>query len=616
MIAITLIVYWSGLSGPFLVDDTVNVVENYVDDFNLDEILYVATHNQSGIFGRPISVLSLLFSGIVHGPDTWGYKYHNLMIHLINGLLIFWILIKVLLKINSRLSQKEVLLIAGTTTLCWLLHPLMISTVLYVVQRMAQLSALFTLVAMLAYMFARESSAKNDFKYYFLSYFIFPVTLILAVLSKENGALIPFYILMMEFIVYKFKSETTGERIRVFSFQIIFSILPIVVGSLYLLTHLDEFTNYAARDFSLAERLLTQLHVIFFYIKLILLPKLSDMSLFHDGWPIVAHMDVLTLFLLMVLISIVGMIFYFRTKAPVLAFGIAWFFVSHLMESTVFSLELVFEHRNYLASLGLLFVLIYYCYTSQMIKGLKIVPFLIVILLTVMSIIRVSEWKDAEVIYSVAVKDHPESVRAHTVYASLLYGHGNVEEALEHIEKVVELDKTDFGGLLMQVGYGCGSGRQVEHLFERAMSRARQYPVSVYGVFSIDAMINSLNLGRCPEITPEQLLLLIQAATEQKDNAENKLYLGFLQGQAGRLYYYMGDFVQGFENMISAYENTDLTGILMELINIQIQINSLESAEQLISLLEERDKYSVRSEAFFINDLKVKLEQAQQKQLD
>ena len=93
-LGLTLAIYWQGLSGPFLLDDFTNITPNYVDDFDKDEILYVVTHNTSGVLGRPASVLSLLVSGIVHGPLPWGYKYHNLMLHLLNGLLILWILFR------------------------------------------------------------------------------------------------------------------------------------------------------------------------------------------------------------------------------------------------------------------------------------------------------------------------------------------------------------------------------------------------------------------------------------------------------------------------------------------------------------------------------------------
>ena len=101
---LTAAIYWQGLDGPFLLDDYLNIVEAYVNDFNRDEIRYALTHNHSGELGRPVSMMSLLFSGIVHGPVPWGYKFHNLAIHLINGLLLFWLLLKLLPRL-ARLEQ-------------------------------------------------------------------------------------------------------------------------------------------------------------------------------------------------------------------------------------------------------------------------------------------------------------------------------------------------------------------------------------------------------------------------------------------------------------------------------------------------------------------------------
>ena len=92
----TFLIYQGGLDGPFLLDDYANIEAAYVSDFDLDRIYYEITHNRSGTLGRPISILSLLFSGIVHGPEAWGYKFHNLIIHMINGLLIFWLLVKLI----------------------------------------------------------------------------------------------------------------------------------------------------------------------------------------------------------------------------------------------------------------------------------------------------------------------------------------------------------------------------------------------------------------------------------------------------------------------------------------------------------------------------------------
>lgn len=625
VLCLTLAIYWPGLSGPFLLDDFTNITSNYVDDFGREEILYVVTHNNSGVLGRPVSVLSLLFSGIVHGPMPWGYKYHNLMLHLLNGILIFWILFKLLPRFNPQLNQTKISLIAGVTASCWLLHPLMLSTVLYAVQRMAQLSSLFTLASLVTYIFARESALTQSARHYFLAYLLFPLFLILSMLSKENGALIPFYLLAIEFTAYKLTFNNSTERNKVLVFLGIFAALPIMLGGIYVLTHFDSLLNYSVRDFTLAERLMTQLHVVVFYIKLILLPSMSDMSLFHDGWKYTEQLDFLTMALLLGLGAVIALAINVRKQAPVLSFGIAWFIISHLLESTFLSLELVFEHRNYLAALGLLFILFYYLFTLTKEKVSAFITFIIVLLFSFMTAVRANEWKNVELIYSIAVQDHPESIRAQSIYASILYSQGNLQEAIRHLDVVIGLDQTEYGSTLQKMVYVCAAEENLDStstnaeelisLYNEAYRRAGSYPASPYSFNGIDILHSVVRDQRCPGIGMQDVLDLILVAISQPENQINKEFLGFLQRQAGQLYYEQGDYIKGFENTIAAYENTGLTSILAEAVEAQIQVKAFESAEHLITLIEEDDQGGFRSEAFKINELKATLNSAKEMQI-
>ncbi len=620
---LTLAIYWPGLSGPFLLDDFTNITSNFVDDFDREEILYVITHNNSGVLGRPVAVFSLLFSGIVHGPVPWGFKYHNLMLHLLNGLLIFWILFKLLPRFNPQIDQNKITLIAGFTATCWLLHPLMLSTVLYAVQRMAQLSSFFTLAALLTYIFARESALTHSVRHYCFAYLFFPLFLVLSLLSKENGALIPFYLLAIEITAYQFKFNNSLERNRVIAFLGVFAALPIMLGGIYVLTHFDSLLNYSVRDFTLAERLMTQLHVVVFYIKLILLPSMSDMSLFHDGWKFTERMDVLTFVLLLGLCTIIAFAIYVRKKAPVLSFGIAWFIISHLLESTFLSLELVFEHRNYLAALGLLLILFYYLFTMAKERVSFFITFIIVALFSFMTAVRANEWKNVELIYSIAVQDHPESIRAQTIYANILYSQGNLQEAINHLDVVIDLDRTEYGSTLQKLVYLCvadgninnpSTSSDINNLYSEAYNRAGAYPASPYSFNGIDILHSVVRDQKCPHIDLQQVLDIIMVAMTQADNQINKEFLGFLQRQAGQIYYEQGDYIKGFEYTIAAYENTGLTSILAEAIDVQIQLRAFESAEHLITLIEEDDEGGFRSEIFRINELKETLNKAREAQ--
>ena len=98
---------------------------------------------------------------------------------------------------------------------------------------------------------------------------------------------------------------------------------------------------------------MTQAHVIALYLKLFFVPIPGTMSLFHDNFPITHALDGTTVLLLVGYVAAIVGAFALRQRAPWIGFGILWFFACHLLESTLIPLELVFEHRNYLAILGL-----------------------------------------------------------------------------------------------------------------------------------------------------------------------------------------------------------------------------------------------------------------------
>jgi len=582
-----LLVYWRGLSGPFLLDDIANVVRFYVPEFDSDQILYALTHNRSGVLGRSVSMASLVFSGILHGPEPWGYKLHNLIIHLINGLLIFWLLLKCLPYLAKQLSAEKVFWIAGLSAALWLLHPLMVSTVLYVVQRMAQLATLFTLLALLIYIIAREHLLKQQVKhFYLLAYLVFPFVFLLALLSKENGALIPVYLLAVEMLVFKFHYPDVGVKKSLWIFLGIFSVLPLLLGALYFFTHFDSFVDYSIRDFTMTERLMTQLHVIPFYLKLIYLPRLSDMSLFHDDAMAIQQMDLLTVFLLLLFIGSLFLIVYCWKKAPVLAFAIAWFIISHLLESTFISLELIFEHRNYLAAVGPIVAMVYYLFSVAHYPNLKFISVFLLIFWTFLTATRVGEWRSADLIYRIAVQEHPDSLRANIEFANMNYNEGNIGAALTYLQLSQEVQPREAGSFFHESLFRCDTGTSVDELLEQAQQRLALYPVSVYTINSLDAILGKKRVEQCPEVSLDKILEIIVVAKQHPAIQDNNLYQGYLERLEGQAYFYSGNYEPGVERLLRAYEYTGLVSILLELVDVQIQVNRLEDAAGLIAEIQ------------------------------
>ena len=611
----TFLIYQGGLDGPFLLDDYANIEAAYVSDFDLDRIYYEITHNRSGTLGRPISILSLLFSGIVHGPEAWGYKFHNLIIHMINGLLIFWLLVKLLPRLAPAQSQQNNLAIAGLVSALWLLHPLLVSTVLYAVQRMAQLSALFTLLSLVVYLNAREAASQPGWRFYVLAYLALPGCVLLSLFSKENGILIPLYIMAIELAAFRLDySFAPLKSNRLVWFLGLFIVFPIVAGASIVLLNLDAFTNYQARDFTLGERLMTQLHVVMLYLKMILLPRLSDMTLFHDYLDVTRSFDAVTGMLLLVLLSALFLVVYLYKRAPVLSFAIAWFLISHSLESTVFSLELMFEHRNYLAAVGPLLAVVHYLFNIPAMPKLKYLTGFFLVLVVFLTTIRVQEWSNEETIYAVAVAEHPDSARAQSQLGNLKYNRGDIPGALEHLQRAQKNNTRDVGPVLHELAVRCTSGVNMKPLLDEAMRRASLYPATAYSLNSIDNILIYLNENRCPEVTLDDLLAVVEAAENQPDNIITGTPVGVLEKVKGQIYMLKGDIPKSIEYAFSAYEKTGMTTVLSGLTRNLIQLGMYDDAEAVIGILEGFDAESGGREAGMINPLKAELADARMQQ--
>lgn len=610
----TAFIYWQGLSGPFLLDDFLNVVEAHVDSFDLDEIYYAVTHNESGQLGRTVSMLSFVFSGIVHGPLPWGYKFHNLVIHLLNGVLIFWLFYKLLPKIAPQKSENDIRLIAGLTATIWMLHPLMVSTVLYVVQRMAQLSALFTLAALLSYVFAREQSDSRGYRFYFHAYLGFPVFLLLSIFSKESGALIPVYVLAIEFLVYGIGLKDFLKITKMNIFVVVFGLLPVILGSVYLLTHLSSLTNFSLRSFDMGDRLLTQLHVVTMYLKMILVPRLADMTLFHDYVNVVTSFDLVTALLLVMLIILVGLCFYLRKKAPVFVFAVAWFVISHLLESTIFNLEMMFEHRNYLAAVGPLFAVVYYLFSVPEYPKIKYATIPILLLMMLMTAVRTAEWQSEESIYHVAVQEHPDSLRAVVALSTLHYRHGNISEAIGLLRLAQSVNEREYGTYIHEAVYRCGLGDDLDEYLEKAKSIAAVYPATPYSLNAMDNVVAVINSGNCPEIKKESVLELLAAAKQQENISQHIWYTGLIERIEGQIHFLMGNYREGVALSLSAYQKTELIQILARLANYLITLELFDDAEIIIRDIENKNIELSGRETAIIQPLWDNLEQARANQ--
>ena len=352
---LVVLLYWPGLHGGFFFDDEPSIL--LAEGIRITALSPDALHQAwssggAGPTGRPISQFSFALNYFFSGFDPFAFKVTNLAIHLLNGLLVFS-LSKLLLKTAQPLSKPSHLMItSGTVTALWLLHPIQLLPVLHVVQRMTSLSALFLLVAFWLHVQART---RGGFSGIFMLCTSWLLLWPLSFLSKETGLLFPAFVLAWELILHRSTLGRLDRFARVFATLAGVCALAVVA---YALSPRAQWlwAGYEMRSFSLIERLLTEGRVLWFYLGLIVLPRLEAFGLYHDdimvstGW----LTPWTTLPALLGLAALIWLAWWLRRRAPLVCFGIAWFFIGHALESTVLPLELAHEHRNYLPLFGLL----------------------------------------------------------------------------------------------------------------------------------------------------------------------------------------------------------------------------------------------------------------------
>lgn len=440
ILILTVLVYFPGLKGGFIFDDIPNLgqMNQYVDMHHWDNIKKFVSSGTAGPTGRPVSLLTF-----VPQADDWlagnafPFKVVNLIIHLLCGMLLYWVT-QLLLRAYGEVNQKKIAWVALLTAGFWLLHPLMLSTTLYVIQRMAQLPLLFSLLAIIGYFKGRALLAVYPLKAYLIMTLSIGLGTILATFSKENGALLPLLILVIEFC------NPNKNHKPMWQWRAVCLWLP-SLAIVALLARTIDFSSdpWPNRNFNQIERLLTEGRIVVDYLAQLVIPRIEGYGFFQDGF--LVSKDWLspptTLFSILFLLALLIGSLLIRKKYPLITLAILFFFAAHLMESTFIGLELYFEHRNYIAAIFLFLPLATGLYAlSEMIKP-SVVIFISVLLLAFFAAMtwqRAILWSDATRLQLFWAQNSPNSARGQDFIARKLIDNQQYGEAIHFLENAIQ----------------------------------------------------------------------------------------------------------------------------------------------------------------------------------
>lgn len=598
------LVYLPGISGPYTFDDYPNLLNNsyvQIKSLDIDSLYHAAYSLAAGPLKRPVSMLSFALNHYFTGgfEDSTPYKLTNLIIHIINGLLVFWLTRMIFERlsqvnygkalqgvVNARISTW----IAATVALLWLIHPIQLTSVLYVVQRMTALSALFVLLGLILYFKGRirMASEKRGGAWLIIVGLIGGGTL--GALSKENGGLLPIFMLALELTLFSGEQPwTSWGRLPRNSRRVLTVSVTILGLAALAATILYALPNYAYRDFTMAERLLTESRVLFFYLSLILVPRINKFGLFHDDIGISTNLITpwTTLPSVIGIIGLLVLAILVLRKWPLFALGILWFFTSHLLESTVFALEIAHEHRNYLATYGVVLVVIQLIDIASIRLRHYRLWWVIPILAAAFAgttYFRATQWSNSVSLFSYEVFHNPGSSSAQAGLGMRLAMRGYYAQGAAALRRASELNPEEAAHLINIQLAAVSAGKTLEQAdHEETLKRLSTGRLTATTSLSLETVGDCI-LTWCRSLqNPMEVWLRTLLEREPSGEYDASMYYFLL----GRTLFSQGRLAEAIDAYRRSHEiDPKYLHPLIEVGYLYVRINRLDDAEKVLRQLE------------------------------
>jgi len=361
---LVLAVYFDSFDAGWQFDDKPNILNNryiHLRDLkpeSLVQTLFTQPTNPNEIgdnLYRPISFLTLAINWYFGKDKVLGYHIINLLIHCLATTFLFIAILNIFQTPNVKEKfNRNRYVIAFLSTALWAINPIQTQAVTYIVQRMASLAAMFYILSLLCYIKCRLSSSSPHRIFFLLGC---ALSFLLGLGSKENAAMLPVSLMLIELTCFQRFNWRWGDGKKYYSGSVIAGgVIIIVFGVWFFNSNIFNslLNSYQHRPFTFSERLLTEPRILIFYLSQIFFPLPGRLSIEHDvPLSISLFQPWTTLPAILLTVLLIGLGISQLRKRPTIALALLFFFINHIIESTVLPLELIFEHRNYLPSMFL-----------------------------------------------------------------------------------------------------------------------------------------------------------------------------------------------------------------------------------------------------------------------
>lgn len=431
IIVFSIMLYANSLCSPLLWDDEETVIGNgFIRSItHLKDIFLSSYHggagNESNIY-RPLVTVSFMVEYHLWKLNSCGYHTVNVLLHAINGALVFCIL----------------LLIGGNTLFSFLVailfvaHPIQTEVVNYVSHRTELLMLFFFLLSAILFIHSQQGSKNRKAICYILSIIAFCAS----ILSKEMGMSLPLFFVIILF----YRNELRWRKVvELLAFAIIVAAYVVVRIKYLNFTGADVADYAAGADLRIVP--LSIVAILMRYLRIFIFP--FDLHMERDIPIVNSWYDLYAWLLVGAFLLIVYVVFHIACKDKRVLLGGLWFVVSYIPVANLFPLQIaVAEHYMYLPSIGIFIIVsaalcnLFYESNWQTKRILILCGISILLACCIVTIRRNRDWQDPKKLYASTIKHSQNCFRVNNNMGVEYFREGNVQEGKRYFLQSLDIN--------------------------------------------------------------------------------------------------------------------------------------------------------------------------------
>ena len=358
---------------------------------------------------HPITMLNYAIDWQLFGKSALGYHAENILWHLVNTVLVYFIAKEL------KLKQIQALLVSSV----FAFHPVQLETVAWVAERKTLLYSFFFLLAIFNYLKYKQQSQIKHLVWVYACF-------ILSLLSKPAAVVFPMLLIALDVFFYGESLKDTYKR------YILFFVISLVFGLITIKAQQEAKFLLNTHDYNVFYKIGIFGYGIFHYIYKFILP--INLSAFY-GYP--DKLTVISIIGVTTLISVVFILYMVvKRKQQLVLFAFTFFIINIILVLQIISFgdAIVADRYMYLPIIGLTLVLIYLFEKSIF---FKIPTMAVVIILSIASFARAAVWNNSLSLFSDTLKKEPTSFLVLNSLGSEYTMQGNPKQAIPFLNKAI-----------------------------------------------------------------------------------------------------------------------------------------------------------------------------------